>query len=235
MALRALIFDVDGTLAETEELHRVAFNAAFREAGIDRVWDEEQYRVLLQTTGGRHRILRDFADNGAPVGADVEALAAALHAGKNRHYALAVASGVLKLRSGVSRLIREARNDGLRVAIATTTGRANLVALLAAVATELPAQAFDVVVTGDDVVHLKPDPEVYHQALLQLHCTPDETLAFEDSRNGLDAARAAGIPTIVTPSLYTGDQTFPGATAILEDLTEFALNDYSRKPGRKPW
>lgn len=211
--LKALIFDVDGTLAETEELHRAAFNQAFAAAGLAIVWDGARYRELLGTTGGKRRILRHFAETGMPPD---EVLAQQLHSSKNVHYAEAVAVGV-ELRPGVVDLIQRASRAGLRLAIATTTSRSNLSALLAGAG--LPA--FEVIVAGEDVSTLKPHPEVYLRTLEQLQIAPGEALAFEDSANGLKSASAAGLRTIVTPSLYSAGEDFAAAVAVLPDLTDF--------------
>jgi HAD superfamily hydrolase (TIGR01509 family) len=211
--VQALIFDVDGTLAETEELHRAAFNRAFASAGLDISWDRTRYRELLGTTGGKRRILRHFTEAG--LNAD-EALAAELHRSKNMHYAEAVGRGV-ELRPGVFELMRRARQAGLRLAIATTTSRSNLAALL----THAPLPEFDAIVAGEDVSTLKPHPEVYLKALAQLDLPAGAALAFEDSANGLRSATAAGLRTIVTPSTYSVGEDFTAAAAVLPDLTGF--------------
>ncbi|MBI4923535.1 MAG: HAD-IA family hydrolase [Devosia nanyangense] len=210
---RALIFDVDGTLAETEELHRLAFNRAFATAGLDIAWDRPRYRQLLAVTGGKRRILRHFADAGLPPD---EALAGALHQSKNRFYADAMAEGIA-LRPGVAGLMNAAREAGLKLAIATTTGRSNLGALLAAV--DLPP--FDAIVTGEDVAALKPDPEAYVLALRRLDLDAGVALAFEDSVNGLKAATGAGLRTVVTPGLYTAGEDFSSAAIVVADLVGF--------------
>lgn len=211
--LRALIFDVDGTLAETEDLHRAAFNRAFAAAGLAIEWDRARYRDLLGTTGGKRRILRHFAETGLP---EDEALAAELHGSKNRHYAEAVERGI-ELRAGVAELLQRARAAGLRLAIATTTSRSNLAALLRHAA--LPE--FDTIVAGEDVSTLKPHPEVYLKALDLLDLAAGSALAFEDSANGLRSATAAGLRTIVTPSYYSTGEDFAAATAVLRDLGDF--------------
>jgi HAD superfamily hydrolase (TIGR01509 family) len=211
--IEALIFDVDGTLAETEEVHRRAFNAAFDHHGLDFVWEPDRYRELLKVTGGKRRIERFFREEGLP---DDSELASRLHADKNRTFARLLASGV-EPRPGVRDLILLAKAAGLKLGIATTTSRENLLAVLAALA--LPA--FDVVVSGGDVAALKPDPEAYTLALERLGVAPSGALAFEDSANGLAAALAAGIPTVVTPAIYTRDHDFTGAALQLATLEGF--------------
>lgn len=216
--VRALIFDVDGTLAETEELHRQAFNSAFRSAGLDISWDQARYRELLAVAGGKRRILKSFEDAGLP--ADVD-LADKLHAAEGRFYAEAVDAGI-ELRPGVRDLLQRASAAGLRLAIATTSSRRSLSALLAAFSLPL----FDVIVTGDDVATLKPDPAVYLVALQRLDLPAEAALAFEDSANGLAAAAGAGIRTIVTPAFYTTGQDFAAAAKVLPDLAGFDWHQF---------
>ncbi len=215
--LAALIFDLDGTLAETEELHRRAFNGAFAEAGLAVRWDPARYRQLLDITGGKRRIVRHFEQAGLPI---PDELASALHQAKNRLYGRLVARGAAVIRPGVLDLLDRARVKGLRLAIATTTSRVNLDALLAASA--LPA--FDVLVSADDVCELKPHPAAYRVGLVRLGIAPEEALAFEDSENGLKAAVAAGLRTILTPAAYTSGGDFGAAAEVRESLAGFELD-----------
>lgn len=215
MSLAALIFDVDGTLAETEEAHRAAFNQVFAEAGEAWFWSVDEYRDLLRVTGGQRRLRHYFRQIGVDV--DDERVAA-LHGRKNAVYAALVADGAVALRPGVARLIGEARAAGVTLAVATTTSRANLDALLA---TLLGAEAtgwFAAIVAGEDVARTKPDPEAYALALAALGLETAACVAVEDSRNGLDAALAAGLATLVTPSLYTAHEDFAGAALVCADL-----------------
>ncbi len=217
--LKALIFDVDGTLAETEELHRRAFNQSFAEAGLDWAWDRALYGRLLEVTGGKERI-RYFIDafGGAP---DPTASGiAALHAAKTRIYADLVAAGALTLRPGVARLLGEARMAGLRLAIATTTTPANVEALLTATLGPEGIGWFDVIAAGDAVPAKKPAPDIYRLALRRLGLDRAECVAFEDTENGARSAIGAGIPTIVTISAYGGPGPFPGAIAVVRDLDD---------------
>lgn len=215
MGLRALIFDVDGTLAETEEAHRAAFNRTFAEAGHDWSWDVDTYRDLLRVTGGQQRIAH-FLTTIGETATSVEI--AALHARKNDLYADHVAGGEVALRPGVARLIDEARGAGIELGIATTTSRSNLDALLVQLLAPDAASWFDAIVTGEDVSIKKPDPEVYVLTLAALGITPAEAIAIEDSRNGLLAALACGVRTVVTPSLYSAREEFTGAALIVADL-----------------
>ena len=182
--LKALIFDVDGTLAETEEAHRLAFNAAFRAAGLDWSWDVDLYRELLAVTGGKERI-RWFVKRGDPPDgeralSDIDIL----HAAKTAYYRRAVERGEVELRPGVRRLIEEAQAAGLRLAVATTTTAANIEALIVAAFGRSPAELFEVVVAGEDVCRKKPDPEVYLLALQRLDLPAVACIAFEDIRTG---------------------------------------------------
>ena len=213
--LRALIFDVDGTLAETEELHRAAFNAAFAAAALDWHWDVPLYGQLLRVTGGKER-LRHFASLRGEALED--ALVMQLHEAKNQRYAELVRH--CPLRPGVERLIRNARTNNLQLAIATTTSRAKVHALLAAT---IGGGFFEAIVAGDEVARKKPAPDVYQRAMALLGTGPAQCLAFEDSRNGLAAARAAGLATIVTPGVYTVGEDFAGAAQVLADLSGFSL------------
>lgn len=218
-ALRALIFDVDGTLAETEEVHRQAFNAAFAEAGMDWNWDQKLYGELLKVTGGKERILHYAARIGVS-GVD----APALHARKTVFYNQQVRDRVIALRPGVEALIRGAKSAGVRLAIATTTSRANIESLLAATLGEESIGWFDALCCGEDVARKKPDPEVYVLALKILGLPADQCLAFEDTANGLKAAGGAGLRTLITPSLYSAGEDFDGAKLILPDLAALGRN-----------
>jgi HAD superfamily hydrolase (TIGR01509 family) len=213
--LSALIFDVDGTLAETEEIHRIAFNEAFTAAGLGWHWDQAEYSRLLAVTGGKERIAHFLATSG---GAPLSALQiAALHADKTVRYTARVAEGGLALRPGVRRLLNEAKAAGLKLALATTTSHPNVDALLAACA---PVPAFDVIAAGDDVKAKKPAPDVYTLALERLGLAADECVAIEDTQNGVLSAGGAGLRCLVTASTYGGAGPFPGAVAVLSQLGE---------------
>lgn len=217
-ALEALIFDVDGTLAETEELHRRAFNEAFAEAGLDWRWGTELYRDLLKVTGGKERMLHYAAAYRPHERAPAEEQLRALHARKTERYAALVETGAVRLRPGFARLLAEAREAGMRLAIATTTSPPNVAALLRATLGPASERLFEVIVAGDAAARKKPFPDAYELALAELGLTSASCIAFEDSANGLRAARGAGLATIVTPSLYTADEDFDGALAVLSHL-----------------
>ena len=222
-AVDALIFDVDGTLAETEELHREAFNRAFAAEGLPYRWDQTLYRRLLLVTGGRQRLEHFFAESTDLTEPQIAGLAPRLHLAKNGHYAEVMADSPIELRPGVADLLRQARATPLKLAIATTTSRVNLEGLARRFPGELDLDGFDVVVCGEDVTALKPDPEVYRTALQRLALPPGRCLAFEDTRNGVESAVGAGLRVVVTPSLYSTGQDFSAATAVLDDLTQFEL------------
>jgi HAD superfamily hydrolase (TIGR01509 family) len=221
--LKALIFDVDGTLAETEEIHRSCFNAAFKSAGLDWHWDKLQYAALLTTTGGKERIVRFVSDQKLP---QLPAAAVAnLHRAKNQFYSDALAQNGIPLRPGVAQIIKAAQHEGLKLGIATTTSRSNLVALLRCGFGPESENVFDVIVCGEDVQRKKPDPEVYVLCLGRLGVEPSAALAFEDSSVGLKAALAAGIKTIVTPSSYTMADDFTGANHVIGDLVGLGIHE----------
>ena len=222
--LDALLFDVDGTLADTErDGHRVAFNKAFADAGLDWNWTPEIYGDLLEVTGGKERI-RHFLDKYRPPfdpPADLDAFIAELHAAKTEHYKRLMVSPGLPLRPGVERLLREARQAGLRLAIATTTTPANVTALLTHSLAPDAEEWFEVIAAGDIVPAKKPAPDIYLWAMEQMGLGPDRCLAFEDSENGVRAARDAGLKSIlVTVNDYTRDHDFEGAALVLDQLGE---------------
>ncbi|MFP4607843.1 MAG: HAD family hydrolase [Thiohalospira sp.] len=221
--LKALLFDVDGTLADTErDGHRVAFNRAFADAGLDWHWDEPLYGELLAITGGKERIRHYLAqhrpDEDLP--ADLDGLIAELHAAKTRHYTELLATGAIPLRPGVERLLREARDAGLRLGIATTTTPANVTALLESTLGPDSLDWFEVIAAGDIVPAKKPAPDIYHYALEKMDLAPAEALAFEDSANGVRSAAGAALPTVVTVNDYTRDHDFSGAVTVLDSLGE---------------
>lgn len=216
--LRALIFDVDGTLAETEELHRKAFNAAFAEQGIPWQWDVPTYARLLKITGGKERIAA-YADEISAKGIDPKSI----HLLKTEIYNRELRAGGLELRQGVKDLILRAKVQGFKLAIATTTSRPNIENLLAVTLGPEAHHDFKAIVTGEDVAKKKPDPEAYMIALAQLGVSASEAIAFEDSKNGVDAARGAGLQVIVTPSLYTERDDFSGASFVIPTLEPIHL------------
>lgn len=231
--LRALIFDVDGTLADTEDAHRRAFNAAFAEAGLDWHWDEEMYTRLLQVAGGKERIAHywKMCNPGVDLNGRIREKLDAVHAIKTRHYEARVGGGQLPLRPGIERLIDEAYAAGVPMAIASTTTPVNIDALLRMPLGSGWRKYFAAVYDAGVVPNKKPAPDVYFAALAALGAPAADCLAFEDSENGLRAARTAGIPTLVTPTAYTAMQSFDGALLVLPHLGDPDQPMAQRLPG----
>ena len=223
MALEALLFDVDGTLADTErDGHRVAFNMAFADAGLDWDWSEELYGKLLSVTGGKERI-RHYLDNYNTefVRPDnLDEFIAELHRSKTDFYTQLLSEGRIPLRPGVERLLNEARDAGFRLAIATTTTPANVHALLVNTLGEESESWFEVIAAGDIVPAKKPAPDIYTYAMDKMNISADKCIAFEDSYNGIRSSSDAGLRTIITTNGYTHDDDFNGAVMVLTDMGE---------------
>lgn len=238
MRLEGLIFDVDGTLADTEEIHRQAFNAAFVEHALDWNWGRPYYGELLDTTGGKERIRRhidslDLPEKGKAALFDI---VPKVHRSKTRFFAALVAR-TARLRTGVERLVREAREKGLRLALASTTTPANVEALLGATLGPDSLGWFNVMVLGDQVPNKKPAPDAYLMALIHLGLPAERCIAFEDSAHGVRAARAAGLFTVVTPTFWTAEQDFSAAQLVLPSMGEpdHHLPDQGRRALRVPY
>jgi len=219
MALEALIFDVDGTLAETEEMHRQAFNDAFASEGLQWNWSQSLYKELLRVTGGKERILHYVLRWHAQDLPAVESLIPRIYAIKTKRYQELVRQGdSVLLRPGVARLIEEATSAGVRLAIATTTSRSNVDALLQRTLPPCGETLFNAIVAGDEVATKKPDPEAYEAVLRQLCLPACACVAFEDSTNGVIAALRAGLSVVATPAAYTSDDDFTGAVSVVSTL-----------------
>ena len=231
--LAALIFDLDGTLADTEETHRQAFNAAFIELALWWDWSPPLYADLLKVSGGKER-LRHYIGTLRVPAAERERLLAivpALHETKTRIYTELLVRGQRPFRPGVLPLLRAARGAGLKLAIASTTTSANVDALLQANLGGARDVAFDVVACGDVVPEKKPAPDIYRLALASLRIPAESCIAFEDSLNGLRAAKAAGLATVVTPSRWTAQEDFTGADLVLPSLEGLELPRLERLLG----
>lgn len=225
--LQALIFDVDGTLAETERHgHRLAFNRAFAAANLDWDWSIDLYGELLEVAGGKERIQfyldryhPGFQPSGAAVG-DLKSWIAGLHQAKTAHYKQLLTEGVIPARPGVRRLLQEAQAQGVRLAIATTSAPENAIVLLETAIAPDAQNWFEVLAAGDIVPTKKPAPDIYFYVLQAMQLDPQACLVIEDSPQGLQAALQTGLKTIVTVNDYTRHQDFSGATLILNHLGE---------------
>ena len=220
MTLQALIFDVDGTLADTEETHRQAFNAAFIQFELWWDWGPQQYAELLSISGGKERITRyvETLDVTESERARLRQLVPAIHREKTRLFTELIADGRARFRPGVARLIREAKEAGVRLALASTTTAANVEALIASNLGPETLRDFAVIACGDQVEAKKPAPDIYILALGALGLPPSGCVALEDSGNGVSAAKAAGLFTVVTPTIWTAAQDFRGADLVLHSL-----------------
>jgi len=230
--LSALIFDVDGTLADTEMVHLQAFNHAFAVEGMDWVWDVPTYTRLLEVSGGKERIAHywrevngDITDIG---GTALQATIDHLHAIKTAAYEQAVLDGAVALRPGVLRLIQAAANASVKMAIATTTSPVNIAALLRTAIGPDWASYFAVVEDASTAPNKKPHPQVYLQTLARLGLPARDCVAFEDSANGLKSARGAGLATVITPNSFTAHHNFAGALRVLPNLELLTLPELAR-------
>jgi HAD superfamily hydrolase (TIGR01509 family) len=225
--LKALLFDVDGTLADTEkDGHLEAFNRAFEDAGLDWSWSVELYGKLLAVTGGKERI-KYYLDNFLPGENreferpdDPDGFIKDLHAAKTNYFVNLMSEGAVPLRAGVKRLINEARADGLRLAVATTTTPANVEALLVNALDPDAMSWFEVIAAGNMVPAKKPAADIYFYAMDKLALSPDECIAFEDSENGIRSSQGANLKTIITVNDYTHDHDFTGAAIVLDNMGE---------------
>lgn len=223
-SFEALILDVDGTLADTErDGHRPAFNAAFAEMGLDWEWTAELYGELLAVTGGKERMLH-FVERWRPEvpgSRNLRDLIAELHRRKTAIYLDMLRGGAVPLRPGVMRLLRESREAGVRLAIATTTTPENVTTLLECSGGEELPGWFEVIAAGDAVPAKKPAPDIYNLALEELGLAARDCVAVEDSDNGVRSALAAGLRALlVTVNGYTRGQDFSGAALVVDGLGE---------------
>lgn len=237
--LQALIFDVDGTLADTERAHLAAFNHAFAQEGLDWHWSVEEYTRLLGISGGKERLLHFWRSRHPDMTeVDAGALIATidrLHDIKTAHYEAAVNAGTVSLRPGILALMDEARAAGLGLAIATTTSPVNIAALLRHAIGPAWQTHFLAIGDASNAPIKKPHPQVYLKVLSQMGMAAANCMAFEDSANGLKAAMAASLPTVITPNEFTAHQDFSGALKVLPDLGQVSVADlrawHAQAPG----
>ena len=217
--MRALIFDCDGVLVDTErDGHRVAFNQAFGRAGLAIEWDVELYGELLRIAGGKERMRHYFESHGWPAGVtDQDGFLAEMHKTKTAIFADLIARGGLPLRAGVLRVIDEAIAARVRLGVCTTSNPKSIDAVLDLMGPERKAK-FEFVLAGDIVSRKKPDPAIYELARQKLNLPASDCIVIEDSRNGLLAAVGAGLPCFITTSTYTVDEDFSGAVGIAPEL-----------------
>jgi beta-phosphoglucomutase-like phosphatase (HAD superfamily) len=220
--LEALIFDVDGTLAETErDGHRVAFNQAFQEFGLPWHWPVGLYGQLLRVAGGKERI-RYYMHRYQPKfeAEDSDGLVIALHQAKAQHFQALVEGNVIPLRPGVRRLIEAARKQGIRLAIATTSAKDSVMPLLEQLLGPESPGWFEAIAAGDMVPAKKPAPDIYNLVVSTMDLNPAACLVIEDSQQGLEAATAAGLTTVVTVNDYTRKQALTSARLVINHLGE---------------
>jgi HAD superfamily hydrolase (TIGR01509 family) len=219
-----LIFDCDGVLADTERLgHLPAFNRTFEEFGLGVRWSEDEYAEKLRIGGGKERMATlltpEFVrQNSLPTDPDGQReLLAAWHRRKTAVYTAMVDAGELPARPGIARITREAVDAGFRLAVASTSAEPSVRAVLRhAVGEELAARFH--VFAGDIVPAKKPAPDIYDLALREMGIRADDAVVIEDSANGLTAALAAGLSTVVTVSSYTAGEDFGGAALVVTSL-----------------
>jgi beta-phosphoglucomutase-like phosphatase (HAD superfamily) len=224
MKLKALIFDVDGTLADTEgDGHRVAFNESFRENKLDFYWDEDIYEDLLSVTGGKERMkffIQKYSPKfDIPTRFDgLEEFIKHLHKEKTKYYVKLIQDGKVPLRVGVKRLIDEARKEGVTLAISTTTTMENVTSLLSKTLGEESIDWFKVIGAGDVVSKKKPANDIYVWVLEKLGLDASECVAIEDSYNGVISSKDANIKTIITTNKYTKNHDFSIADLVVDSL-----------------
>ena len=216
--MKALIFDCDGVLVDTErDGHRVAFNRAFAAAGISATWGVERYGRLLTIAGGKERMTHYFNRHGWPNGQSAETLIPQLHKRKTAIFTELIASGELPLRPGITRIIDAAHAAGVRLGVCTTSDPKAINGVLDLMGRERKSW-FEIVLAGDVVKKKKPDPEIYDLAKQKLGLAGKDCVVVEDSRNGLLASLGAGMPTLITTSTYTQDEDFKGAARVVPEL-----------------
>lgn len=220
--LQALIFDCDGVLVDTErDGHRVAFNQAFAEIGLDAEWDVSLYGDLLEIAGGKERMRHYFDANGWPDDiADRDEFIKEMHKLKTDCFMRIIESGQLPLRPGVARLVDEAIEGNVTLAVCSTSNERAVTNVVERLLGPQRRARFAAILAGDMVSKKKPDPEIYNLAAERLNLDPARCVVVEDSRNGFLAAHAAGMHCIVTTNGYTEHEDFSDADLVVSELGE---------------
>jgi len=216
----ALIFDCDGVLVDTErDGHRVAFNRAFSEAGIDVAWDVNTYGELLKVAGGKERMKFFFDQHGWPeIAEDHDAFIRNLHQQKTQLFMNIIESGELTLRHGIARIVDEAIAKGIKLAVCSTSNERAVNLIVDKLLGPERKSHFSAILAGDVVSRKKPDPEIYNLAIRTMSLDPLKCVVIEDSRNGFLASRSAGLPCLITTNGYTEDEDFTGADLVISSL-----------------
>ena len=218
MKIEGIIFDVDGTIADTEDMHRQAFNKAFSKFNLNWYWSKEKYHELLFISGGKERITRCLAEDKA-IKKNINFIEE-LHKCKSEYYRSILLGSDISLRPGVKRLITEAKEKELKIGIATNSSTENLQALIKKTFKVEPEKLFNTIVTNNIIIDKKPSPEVYYRALKNLELSANKCIAVEDTANGNASAIRAGLRTVITTHAYTADNDFDGASLVLNNLGE---------------
>ncbi len=217
--IKAVLFDQDGVIIDTErDGHRVSFNLMFREFGFTDEWDVDYYHELLQIAGGKERMKYHWKTRGFSrplTEEEIDALIPQMHKRKTAIFVELIESGKLPLRPGVHRFMKEAMEAGLKIGVCTTSNEQAARAITEKILSDIH---FDIVLAGDVVSKKKPDPEIYNLALSRLGLSPEEAFVVEDSRNGVLAAKAAGLKTLVTTNYYTEKEDVSDADIIVTCL-----------------
>ena len=234
MKLKGVIFDVDGTIADTEEIHRRAFNQAFSDFNLDWHWSKPKYHELLYISGGKERI-KLCLERDETIKKDGEFIKE-LHKCKSENYRTMLLNSDIKLRPGIQRILNEAKVNKILLGIATNSSTANFTILMQKILGVDPKDFFSTIVTSDIIVDKKPSSEVYIRALSNLELSPDDCIAIEDTTNGNTSALNAGLPTVITTHAYTIDNDFTGSSLVINNLGEpnnkfLSSNDYNCKKG----
>lgn len=218
--MEALIFDCDGVLVDTErDGHRIAFNMAFADRGIDVVWSVEEYKSLLQVAGGKERMKYYFDEHGWPDRfADQAELIISLHKQKTQFFMQLIESGDLPLRPGIKRIVDEAIANKLKLAVCSTSNEKSVRLIVELLLGTERAGKFEAILAGDIVSRKKPDPEIYNLCIDKLNLNPQECMVIEDSRNGLLAAKSANFNCLITTNAYTVDENFAEADILVSEL-----------------